>query len=121
MITPLTIAGVRVELDCDPGADHAPAPVRHAVFRIVQESLTNVLRHAQAHTVNVSLSVREDRLLVDVSNDGPIAAPHHAAGHGLIGMRERAHAVGGTISAGTQRRGGWRVQADLPMTATTPV
>ncbi len=143
LIKPLELAGVRVVLDCEPAADEAPAPIRHAGFRIVQESLTNVLRHAQARSVSVSLSVHDHRLYVEVTNDGPLPvpaqalgpapdyapdyarghAPSHAPGyapsHGLLGMQERAHEVGGTVSAGPRHRGGWRVQAELPMATGT--
>lgn len=118
LMKPLNLAGLRVDFDFDPAADQAPAQVRHAGFRIVQESLTNVLRHAQARSVSVSLSVADDQLSVEVINDGPVAPPHRI-GHGLTGMRERAHEVGGTVSTGSLRLGGWRVHAILPMSSPT--
>lgn len=118
LMKPLDLAGLLVEFDCDPAADQAPASVRHAGFRIVQESLTNVLRHAQARSVSVSLWVADDELSVDITNDGPVAPPH-TIGHGLTGMRERAHEVGGTFSAGSLRDGGWRVHAVLPTSSPT--
>ena len=116
LMKPLDVAGVRVTLDCDPAADQAPTAVRHAGLRIVQESLTNVLRHARAQSVSVSLLVRDNQLLVDVTDDGP-PAPPHVAGHGLTGMRERAHEVGGTVTAGSQCPSGWRVHAVLPISS----
>jgi signal transduction histidine kinase len=88
-------------------------------FRIVQESLTNALRHAGP---SASAAVRldwtgPDGLTITVSDDGgtaPAAAPDPAAGHGLVGMRERAAAHGGSLTAGPLPGGGWRVTATLP-------
>jgi signal transduction histidine kinase len=118
LMKPLDLAGLRVEFACDPAADQAPAQVRHAGLRIVQESLTNVLRHAHARSVSVSLAVADGQLSVDITNDGPVAPPH-TIGHGLTGMRERAHEVGGTIFVGSLGLGGWRVHAVLPMSSPT--
>lgn len=105
LMKPLGLAGLQVRLDCDPAADQAPAPGRHAGFRIVQESLTNVLRHAHAHSVHVSLPVQDNRLVVEVTDDGSGDGLPGTTGHGLLGMRERAHEVSGTVTAGSQRSG----------------
>lgn len=88
--------------------------LRHAVFRVVQESLTNVLRHAPHTTeVEVVLDRSEDRVTVTVTNSrgGGARAPS-AGGHGLAGMRERVAAHRGTVEAGPTRAG-WRVRATL--------
>jgi signal transduction histidine kinase len=91
-----------------------PIAVGQAGFRIVQEALTNVMRHAAASRAHVSLHVEADMLHVEVTNDGNVAAPTQG-GHGLRGMRERAAALGGDVTAGPAERGGWQVHARLPL------
>ncbi|WP_419248656.1 histidine kinase [Streptomyces melanogenes] len=95
-----------------PGADLA-------AFRIVQEALTNVVRHSGSRTARVLLDYAPDVLELRVDDDGP-AGPGGAggSGNGLIGMRERAAALGGTIEAGPRPDGGFRVVARLPLTRT---
>ena len=99
-----------------------PPPVALAAYRIVQESLTNVVRHAGRVTATVAL--RQDRgyLYVDVVNDGGAlpAAFSDGSGAGLAGMRERAAALGGTLEAGPRPGGGFAVRARLPVPAATP-
>nr|WP_257584263.1 sensor histidine kinase [Streptomyces sp. TLI_146] len=97
-----------------PGADLA-------AFRIVQEALTNVVRHSGSRTARVVLDYAPDVLELRVDDDGP-AGPGDAggSGNGLIGMRERAAALGGTIDAGPRPDGGFRVVARLPLTRTAP-
>ena len=97
-----------------------PAAVDLAAYRIVQESLTNTIRHAGPATAAVSLTYRDGELLVEVTDTGrgPQAAPAVPdAGHGLAGMRERAAAVGGTVEAAPGPRDGFRVTARLPVPA----
>ena len=120
LVQPLSTAGLAVRLDCDAAADDVPQAVSHAGYRIVQESLTNVLRHGQARTVTVTVLVLEDQLAIDVVNDGPLAAlpADRLAGHGLRGMAERATHMGGTVQAGPRTHGGWHVSARLPMTGS---
>ncbi len=109
--TTLTVTGTPVPL---------PAAVDLAAYRIVQESLTNTIRHAGPATAAVSLGYRDGELLVEVTDTGrgPQAAPAVAGtGHGLAGMRERAAAVGGTVDAAPGPRGGFQVTARLPVPA----
>jgi signal transduction histidine kinase len=99
-----------------------PAPVRLAVYRIVQESLTNVVRHAGRVAATVSLRQDGGYLHVEVANDGG-AAPatcSDGTGAGLAGMRERAAALGGTLEAGPRPSGGFAVHARLPVAAALP-
>jgi signal transduction histidine kinase len=94
-----------------------PAAVDLAAYRIVQESLTNTIRHAGPATAAVSLAYRHDELRIDVTDTGPgqpAGAAGKSAGHGLAGMRERAAAVGGTVETGPGPGGGYRVAARLP-------
>jgi signal transduction histidine kinase len=94
-----------------------PAAVDLAAYRIVQESLTNAIRHAGPATATVSLTYHHDELRIVVTDTGrgqPPAAAGKDAGHGLAGMRERAAAVGGTVETGPGPVGGYRVAARLP-------
>ena len=114
----LRAAGVEVHIDVE-AAGPVPTPVHAASYRIVQEALTNVLRHANARTVRVvATAADEERLTIVVTDDGrgrPSATT--GAGAGVRGMRERAEALGGTLHAGPGEDGGWRVEASLPLVA----
>ncbi|HMJ33383.1 MAG TPA: histidine kinase [Baekduia sp.] len=92
-----------------------PSPVGQAGFRIVQESLTNVLRHADASTARVRVSVISNMLDIEVIDDGRGGTLHAVDGHGVRGMVERAGALGGNVAAGPAAGGGWRVHAQLPL------
>jgi signal transduction histidine kinase len=99
-----------------------PPPVALAAYRIVQESLTNVVRHAGR--VAAAVALRQDRgyLYVEVVNDGGAASAAFSdgTGAGLAGMRERAAALGGTLDAGPRPGGGFAVRARLPVAAGAP-
>ncbi|MDX2376669.1 histidine kinase [Microbacterium sp. LRZ72] len=109
-------AGVGLRVDVDPAPAAAPpASLQLAVYRIVQEALTNALRHGGGAPVDVSLAWWRDAVDVVVRNAAPIREMRGATeGHGLIGMRERAHLVGGTLSA-RQEDGFFVVRARLPL------
>jgi signal transduction histidine kinase len=98
-----------------------PAAADLAAYRIVQESLTNALRHAGQATATVLLDYGDDRLTIDIADTGTgsDAPPAEGSGHGLIGMRERAGALGGTLHAGPDPSGGYRVHACLPLAENT--
>ncbi|MEU4424557.1 sensor histidine kinase [Actinoplanes sp. NPDC024001] len=106
-------AGVRVRLDVRGGTD-LPEPVALAAYRIVQESLTNVVRHAAPAACRVEVESSGDRLRIEVTDDGTRRPPPSADGTGLAGMRERVAAHGGTFSAGPRSGGGFAVVAVLP-------
>lgn len=84
-------------------------------YRIVQECLTNVLKHADAHHVQVSLRCLGRCLDIDVADDGRPAGAPAPTGFGLVGMRERVSVYGGTVQAGQRDGGGFRVHASLPV------
>jgi len=108
-------AGVDVELELDPMPHDLPIAVAYAAYRVVQESLTNVLRHSGAGHAIVRVALAEDLLTVEILDDGRTIAPHAASpGHGVQGMMERAAALGGRCEAGVVSGGGWRVRASLP-------
>lgn len=105
---------VHWETDGDPVA--LPPGLDLAVYRIVQEALTNVRRHAEATRVDVRLAFEPDRLRLEVTDDGRGAAPANGRrGHGLVGMRERASLYGGTLEAGPAGEHGYAVRAALPL------
>jgi len=98
-----------------------PAAVDLAAYRIVQESLTNAIRHAGPAAAAVSLGYDQDELRIDVTDTGrglPPAVTGQGGGHGLAGMCERAAAVGGTVETGPGPGGGFRVAARLPLNGT---
>jgi signal transduction histidine kinase len=111
--------GLAVELDRDALPSGLPAEVQLAAFRIVQESLTNVSRHALATRAAVRLRGDESQLTVEVEDDGTTEASAGRgaviAGMGISGMRRRAEALGGTLDAGPRAGGGFRVVAVLPL------
>ncbi|MGW1761408.1 sensor histidine kinase [Streptomyces mirabilis] len=88
-----------------------------AAYRIVQESLTNVRKHAGADHARLFLHYHGERLTITVEDDGCAGPrdPHPGVGHGLIGMRERATTIGGTLYAGPRPEGGFTVTAELPL------
>ncbi|MFF2852247.1 sensor histidine kinase [Streptomyces sp. NPDC058001] len=107
----LTIEGRRFDV---------PAAVDRTVYRIVQEALTNIARHADAATASVRIECRPDVLAIRVEDDGkatPDSAP--APGVGLLGMRERVTALGGRLRAEPRGEGGFTVQAELPVDRTS--
>jgi signal transduction histidine kinase len=109
-------AGLSVQLDVTGTLTGLPAPLGHAGYRIIQEGLTNVLRHSTARKAQVRVEAGERALLIEVLDDGPPHAPAaHAGGHGLAGMRERAAALGGRCEAGPVDGSGWRVGAEIPV------
>ena len=111
----LRAAGVEVVVDVD-GAEAVPTPVHSAGYRIVQEALTNALRHANARKVTVVVRADDDMLTIAVADDGTGRdRPVDGSGAGVRGMRERAEALGGTLHAGPSDEGGWRVEAALPV------
>jgi signal transduction histidine kinase len=98
-------------------ADRLDPGVELAAYRIVQEALTNARRHAPGAAVDVELRYADDALRLRIRDNGPGQAARYHAGHGLLGMRERAAAVGGSLQTGDARGGGFCVEAELPAKA----
>lgn len=120
----MSAGGLRVEADIPADGRSMPSPVEAAVFRVVQESLTNVLRHAGTDIAWVRVVVgpdeEESEVMVEIVDHGrgptPSAGPGHGvAGSGIDGMRHRVDALGGTLQAGAGESGGFRVRAVLPI------
>jgi signal transduction histidine kinase len=107
--------GLRARLHREGEGRPLPAGMDLAVYRIVQEALTNVRRHSTATEVEVALRYGSDRLEVEVSDNGtPATSANGVGGHGLTGMRERVAMYGGALEAGNARQG-FRVVATLPL------
>ncbi|MFK0400945.1 sensor histidine kinase [Microbacterium sp. NPDC090225] len=96
-------------------AASAPTAVQIATYRIVQESLSNAVRHASGNAVTVELQANATALRLRVRNSAPAEAQDRGTGHGLRGMRERAEVLGGSLSAGPAPDGAWLVEAALPL------
>ncbi len=97
-----------------------PPEVELAAYRLVQEALTNTVRHARATTAQICLAYGERALTVEVVDDGASGSPG-TAGNGLRGMRERVTALGGHLAAGTRPEGGFAVRAQIPLQPTSTV
>jgi signal transduction histidine kinase len=108
-------AGLRTDMDIRVEAAAVPSTIAGATFRIVQEALTNVLRHADATSARVSVRSSRDTLDIEITDDGRANGAAARSGLGLRGMAERAEALGGALDVGPRKEGGWRVHAVLPL------
>ena len=109
-------AGLAVMLERAGDQRPLPGGVELSVYRIVQEALTNVLKHARASSVVVTLAFRDSALELEVLDDGaPLPPEAVVPGHGLVGMRERVALLGGELETGRRESGGFRVAARLPV------
>jgi signal transduction histidine kinase len=110
-------AGLAVRVQAEGEPRPLPAGLDLAAFRIVQEALTNVARHAGATSATVRVGYGPDALTVEVDDDGRgVGSPSTVGtGSGIAGMRERAAALGGQFQAGPRPGGGFRVQARFPL------
>lgn len=119
LLRPLRSTGVRARLRIDGNARRLPEEIEVCAYRVVQESLTNVARHAHAQAVQVAVDYRPDALAVEVSDDGrgQQSGRSPRTGTGIEGMRERLRLVEGVLAAGPGPSGGWVVRAVLPLEA----
>jgi signal transduction histidine kinase len=111
-------AGLSIELDTEGEPIALPPGVDLAAYRIVQEALTNVLKHAGQAQARVGIRYRERELVLEITDDGPGPAPNgDGTGQGLVGIRERVTLYGGSLDAGRGESGGFAVRARLPIPA----
>jgi signal transduction histidine kinase len=115
IVTPAAEAGVDVELCTDGDPVHLAGAVEVTAYRIVQEALTNAVAHAGPCRVTVTLGYHPDALDVEVTDDGRAQGATTRGRYGLLGLRERVTALGGTFEAGPQVGGGFRVHARIPV------
>jgi hypothetical protein len=119
LVTRVRAAGIRVgvELSLPPGP--LPAGVDLAAYRVVQEALTNTIKHAAGAAASVSIRHEGDRLEIEVTDTGGTRrGPSHTGGRGLIGLRERLAVYGGTLNAEHTPAGGYRILARVPWRAS---
>lgn len=108
-------AGLPVEVVRTGTPHDLPAGADLAAYRVIQESLTNALKHAGRANARVSMDFADDRLTIEVADDGAGPALVPGVGHGLIGMRERVGVFGGTLTTGERPGGGFVVRAEIPV------
>jgi signal transduction histidine kinase len=112
--------GLDAKLTIEGNRNDVPAAVDRTAYRIVQESLTNIARHAGAATASVRIDYRPDALVIQVDDDGKATSDTAPVpGVGLLGMRERVTALGGHLRAAPRSEGGFTVQAELPVDQTS--
>jgi len=124
LVADVAAAGVTVDVHTEGDLARVPEGVSLAAYRIVQEALTNVVRHAGTRRARLSVAVREDRVRLEVDDEGDGRAGHapkpDVRGYGVVGMRERAALYGGELTAGPGPGGSWRVAGWLPYAAAPP-
>ena len=107
-------AGLPVELAIEGEPSELPPGIDLSAYRIVQEALTNALKHAGPATARVTLRYGEDSLELEIADDGSGSAAGNGGGHGLVGIKERVAMLGGEVEAGGRVAGGYTVRARLP-------
>jgi signal transduction histidine kinase len=118
-LTRATGLDVTVRVEGDPV--ELPAGLDLTAYRIVQEALTNTLKHSGAAHASVVLSYGPASLEIEIVDDGTQTPPADGTGHGLVGIRERVSLFGGTAAIGPAEGGGWRVRAELPLLAPSSI
>jgi len=108
-------AGLPVELSVEGEPVHLPAGVDLTAYRLVQEGLTNAIKHARAGQAEVVVRYGDGQVELTVTDDGPGGGDGGGGGHGLVGMRERVSVYGGELEAGPRAGGGYRLRARLPV------
>ena len=125
LVSRMTAAGLQLDLHVGDLPEDLPPGLDLAAFRVVQEALTNVLKHAGKPATSVRVDYRDGSLLLEVTDSGrpipaagPVVVP--GTGRGLAGLRERVGVYGGELDAGPQPGGGWLVRARIPVEAPGP-
>jgi signal transduction histidine kinase len=108
-------AGLPVRLHVDGDASPLPRAIDLSAYRIVQEGLTNALKHAHATQADVTVRYGPSKLEIEVRDDGAGASAGDGLGHGLVGIRERVKIYGGEMTAGTATEGGFVLRTRLPL------
>jgi len=125
LVTQVQDAGLQVWIHVDGQRGPVPSGVDMSAYRIIQEALTNVIKHAASPRAGVTICYGADSVTVEITNEGPakpgaaVASDQVETGHGIIGMRERVAVFGGEFAAGPQPGGGFRVRARLPIAEVT--
>ena len=120
LLDEVTRAGLPVELHVDGDPFPLPRGVDLSAYRIVQEGLTNALKHAHATTANVTVRYALDEVQIEVRDNGVGSSTTDGLGHGLVGVRERVKIYGGEMSAGSANGGGFMLSTRLPLSGDRP-
>jgi signal transduction histidine kinase len=124
LVETVRATGLAVELTLPDDLEAIPRQTGTAVYRITREALTNIIRHAHASKASVQVDHHNGRVEVAVRDDGAEVGEGRGrdsgTGHGIVGMRERAEALGGSLSAGRSSDGGFLVTASLPIGSDRP-
>jgi len=120
LIKDINRAGLPVELHVDGERFPLPPGIDLSAYRIVQEGLTNALKHARATHADVTVRYAPNEIGIEVHDDGTGATPSDGHGHGLIGIRERVKLYGGEMTAGRTNGGGFTLSTRLPVTPDRP-
>ncbi len=118
-------AGLRVWINVEGERKSVPPGIDLSAYRVIQEALTNVIKHAAAASATVTICYRDQSVAVEITNQGPavpdvrVPPPRPGSGHGIIGMRERVAVFGGEFAAGPRPDGGFQVRACFPIVAVT--
>lgn len=126
LVESVRATGTAIDAELEPVGRDAPAPVAISIYRIAQEALANAVQHAPGASIEVTLRVSGDDLVLTVTNGAPARVPvgppesRTRRGQGLIGMRERASALGGDLSTTSTPDGGFTVRARLPLAEPGP-
>jgi signal transduction histidine kinase len=115
LVDEVSRAGLSVALHVDGDAVPLPRGMDLSAYRIVQEGLTNALKHAHAADADVTVRYRPDGLEIEIRDDGVGGAESDGLGHGLVGIRERVKIYGGEMTAGSENSGGFVLRARLPL------
>jgi signal transduction histidine kinase len=115
LVAEVRAAGLPVSLRIEGVANNLPAGVDLCAYRLVQEALTNTLKHAGPATASVLLRYASDAVEIEVADTGPGIRNGTGGGRGLTGMRERVAVLGGDLRTGPQQAGGFVVAARLPL------
>jgi signal transduction histidine kinase len=115
LVDKVSLHGPAVGLKIHGEARPLPQGAELTAYRIVQESLTNVLKHSFAGNVRVAVTYGPGSLVLEITDDGTARSRVNGSGSGIEGMRERVHVYGGTLEAGPLRDGGFRVRAEIPV------
>jgi signal transduction histidine kinase len=117
LIDQVRATGLPVELSVEGAPRELPAGVDVSAYRIVQEALTNAIKHAGPARARVGIRYEADELAIEIVDDGPGSGDGSGTGHGVIGMRERVNVFGGDFAAGPRAEGGYALRARLPLTS----
>jgi len=115
VVRPMVDAGMAVHVHIEDAAQELPRSLELSAYRIVQEGLTNALKHGRARSAEVDIRVLDGAMLVEVSDDGRGPAPGYQPGRGLLGIGERAGVFGGSVRHGHGPQSGFTLRAELPL------